>query len=110
MICLKGKKITESCWDDDTLYRECKTELEDIELKQFPIATGATVQPARCWFGSKNCCNICIIQREKSSDLIKERNDSATALHSQVKITSRKTILHGLLPGAVETLKVTKHL
>ncbi|MFR1883839.1 MULTISPECIES: hypothetical protein [Blautia] len=42
--------------------------------------------------------------------MIKERNDSATALYSQVKITSRKTILHGLLPGAVETLKVTKHL
>ena len=36
MICLKGKKITESCWDDDTLYRECKTELEDIELKAVP--------------------------------------------------------------------------
>ncbi|MCA5963305.1 glycoside hydrolase family 127 protein [Blautia sp. RD014234] len=35
-ICLKGKKITESCWDDDTLYRECKTELEDIELKAVP--------------------------------------------------------------------------
>lgn len=36
VICLKGKKITESCWDDDTLYRECKTELEDIELKAVP--------------------------------------------------------------------------
>ena len=36
VICLKGKKITESCWNDDTLYRECNTELEDIELKAVP--------------------------------------------------------------------------
>lgn len=36
VICLKGKKITESCWDDDTLYRECKTELADIKLKAVP--------------------------------------------------------------------------
>lgn len=36
VIHLNGKKISDSCWEDDVLYQECGTELADIALKAVP--------------------------------------------------------------------------
>lgn len=36
VIHLNGKKISDSHWEDGTLYQECETELTDIPLKAVP--------------------------------------------------------------------------